>query len=114
MELNLREGRYVSDDSGALGHVEGREEKLQRIFCRLSARRGGFFPMPDFGSKLHALFSLKPSARPAAARQYVHEALEAEDVEVVSVDYVDKGDGSAVISVELELEGEGAELTVNI
>ena len=76
MELTLSQGKYVSGETGTLERVSGEEETVQRILCRLSARRGGFYPMPDFGSMLHSLSSFKPSARAAAARQFVHEALE--------------------------------------
>lgn len=115
MELKLSEGRYVPAEAGGLRRVEGTEEKLQRILCRLSARRGGFFPMPDFGSALHTLGSLKPSARAAAARQFVHEALEAEqDVEVLDVDCREAEDGLFLISVEMNIAGDRSEMTLRV
>jgi len=114
MELKLVNGRYVSGETGGLCHVEGHEEKLQRILCRLSARRGGFFPMPDFGSRLHSLCSLKPSARAAAAQQFVHEALEDEDVEIVSVSYTPGEGDSGSVDVELSLGVESGALTLNV
>lgn len=115
MELKLSEGRYVSSDKGLLESVSGREERLQRIMCRLAARRGAFLPMPDFGSRLHSLTSLKPSAREAAARQAVHEALaEEEGVEIISVKCAD-GEGETLrIEVELALDGKEVELALTV
>lgn len=115
MELKLSKGRYVFDGNGALEEISGRDEKIQRIMCRLAARRGGFFPMPDFGSRLYTLFSMKPAARPAAARQFVHEALEKEDgVEVLSVNCSEGENDSLRIDIELNVDGSGTELTFRV
>lgn len=114
MELKLSRGRYVSTDKGTLDHVSGTDETIQRILCRLSARRGGFYPMPDFGSRLHTLCSMKSSARAAAARQFVHEALAAENVEILSVDCMDGQDGQCLVSVELSLDGSETNLTLRV
>lgn len=115
MELKLSRGRYVISDTGAIESVSGQEEKLQRIMCRLSARRGGFYPMPEFGSRLHTLASMKPSARSAAARQFVHEALAGEDdVEIVSVDCSNTGEDSLLIRLGLNIGGNGTELTFTL
>ena len=112
MELKLSNGKYVVGADGTLECVSGAEEKIQRILCRLSARRGGFFPMPEFGSRLYKLSSMKPSARNAAAQQYVHEALAAEEgVELLGVDCVSGPDDSCVVNVELAIDGEGSNMT---
>lgn len=114
MELKLKDGGYVFSDSGPLEEVSGADERLQRILCRLSARRGGFFLLPGFGSRLHTLTALKPSQRPAAARQFVHEALEPEEgLEVLEVEYADAGEGGALITVKLSLDGADRELSLS-
>ncbi|MBQ8263463.1 MAG: hypothetical protein IJV74_00145 [Clostridia bacterium] len=110
MELKLNAGRYIFDGDGKLEELKAGEEKIQRIMCRLAARRGGFYPMPDFGSRLHTLFSMKPSSRPAAARQFVHEALEKETgVEIVEVECNERGD-SLLLRLQLSVDGVGTEL----
>jgi len=114
MELKFDSGEYVRSVYGGFETVSGRDELLQRALMRLSARRGGFFPLPDFGSELHTLFSLKPSQRPSAARRMVYEALSPETALSVSdVEYSESG-GTAVVRVLLEAEGESGELSVSI
>ncbi len=116
MELKFDGGEYVKSGYGGFATVSGRDEALQRALMRLSARRGGFYPMPDFGSELHTLFSMKKSQRPAAAQRMVYEALEPErDITAAGVDYRETGDGTAVVTVSLELAGLGCgEISVNI
>lgn len=114
MELKLSRGRYVTSDEGVLAHVSGQEETIQRILCRLSARRGGFYPMPDFGSRLYTLCGMKSPERAVAARQFVHEALEGEDVEILSVDCEDAPEDKCIVSVELKLGGSEANLTLTL
>lgn len=108
MEIKFDGGRYVRGVCGGFETVSGREELLQRALMRLSARRGGFFPLPDFGSELHTLFTMKKSQRAAAARRMVYEALAPEtQLQVRDVDYSESGD-TARVSVELELAGGGS------
>ena len=115
MELKLQKGRYVTDEYGAIATVSGREEKIQRVLCRLSARRGAFFPMKSFGSRLYTLPSFKPSARKAAAAQFVHEALaEEEGVEILSVDCTDGADDSCLVQVELSIDGGDENMTLRV
>ena len=52
MELKLENGDYLPDGHGGLQQAE--EELLQRVLSRLSARRGSFPFLPDFGSRLWA------------------------------------------------------------
>lgn len=111
MELEIKNGKYVENAYGGVRTVSGQQEKIQRIMMRLAARRGGFAPMPEFGSRLYALAGMKPSARDAAARQAVHEALVGE--EGVSIKNVECSDGegeSIVVTVALSLAGEDVEL----
>ena len=75
MELKLKNGDYVPDGAGGLRRLEGREALLQRVLFRLTARRGSFPFWETLGSRLGELGRLPAAARPAAARQYVAEAL---------------------------------------
>ncbi len=109
MELKFDGGSYVRSGYGGFVTVSGRDEILQRALMRLSARRGSFFPLPDFGSELHTLFSMKKSQRAAAARRMVYEALEPESgMTATEVDYRETGDGTAVVTVALEIYGGGS------
>ena len=74
---------------------------------RLTARRGGFLPMPEYGSRLYMLGRTKPAQRSAAALQYVLEALEPEtEITVSAVEYL-PGDGDgAQLRLELACGGE--------
>ncbi len=75
MELRLKDGKY--DSIGArLCTVSGAEELAQRVMMKLAARRGSFWPLPDYGSRLYRLVSgERPKDRELAVRQYVAEAL---------------------------------------
>lgn len=75
MELKLTDGNYLPRLGGGFVSVSGIDELAQRVEMKLKARRGGFPLMPDFGSRLYSLPSIKPSRRDAAARQFVAEAL---------------------------------------
>ena len=72
--LKLVNGDYVPQGNG-LETVEGDGALLQRVLMKLTARRGQFPWMADFGSRLWTLGRLRPAERQAAAEQYVLEAL---------------------------------------
>ena len=92
MELRLENGDYVPDGSGGMERGEGVQAVLNRVLFRLTARRGAMPFLPELGSGLYRLMREKPSARKAAAKQYVAQALEAEkqvrvtDVELTEVE----------------------------
>ena len=73
MELKLVNGDYLPDGRGGLEQAE--EEILQRALSRLTARRGSFPFLPEFGSRLCLLGAVAPLARETAAERYVTEAL---------------------------------------
>ena len=73
MELKLVNGDYQPDGRGGLRQAE--EELLQRALSRLTARRGSFPFLPEFGSRLYLLGAAAPSVRELAAERYVTEAL---------------------------------------
>lgn len=72
--LMLVNGDYVPQGNG-LRSAKGDEAVLQRMLMKLTARRGQFPFMEDFGSRLWTLDRLRPAERQAAAEQYVLEAL---------------------------------------
>lgn len=106
MELELRNGDYAADGVGGLRRVRGREALLQRVLFRLTARRGAFPFWETLGSRLWALGTLPAPERPAAARQYVAEALEDEPVTVADVTLEQNRDGTAAVTARLAYEGE--------
>ena len=114
MELALRNGDYVSDGVGGLNRVQGQEARLQRVLFRLTARRNGFVFMQDLGSRLWQLGQLPISARQAAAKQYVTEALAEETGITVRNVILTQTDGKAALTAELEYEGESFSVTVDI
>ena len=52
MELLIKNRDYVPDGTGGFVRVSGKEELLQRVLFQLSARRGGFAPLPDWRDAL--------------------------------------------------------------
>lgn len=92
MELRLREGQYVPGAPGGFERVFGKEELLQRVCMKLKARRGEFYPLPEYGSRLYTLASVKPSLRETAARQFILEALADETGLVLDSVEVEEGE----------------------
>ncbi len=105
MELKLENGDYCPDGLGGMEQLSGGDEVLQRVYYRLTARRGGFPLLPTMGSQLHLVMRQKPSARLSVATRYVQEALEDEDVTVESVELDYEGD-KLLLTVNLTWEGE--------
>ena len=113
MELKLENGDYVPDGIGGLRRVQGREELLQRILFKLTARRGMFPFREELGSRLWQLGRLSTGQRQSAAAQYVAEALQEErDVSVETVELSAPENGVARLQVALTYEGEP--LAVNL
>ena len=76
MEIKLSGGEYEASEHGGVRTVSGVEELAQRVAMKLSARRGQFWPKPDYGSRLYSLTgSASPSDRESTVRQCVAEAL---------------------------------------
>ena len=107
MELKLEDGRYVPSKFLGFERVSEEAELLQRIEMKLKARRGGFYPMPKYGSSLHTLSSIKPSLRETAARQFVQEAL-ADESELVldSLELSYESEDSILITAAFTYSGE--------
>ena len=114
LELLLRDGDYVPDQAGGLRRAEGREALLQRVFFRLTARRGQFPFWETLGSRLWELGRLPRAERPAAARQYAAEALEEEPVRVEAVTLEERGDGRVLADVALSYEGRAFSVSISV
>jgi phage gp46-like protein len=105
MSIQMDRKDYVAE-GGSVASVSGGSALLSDILFRLSARRGGFVLLPEFGSRMHLLRHEKPSARAALARQYAVEALaELTDVEVTDAAVTAVGEG-LLVQVELCWQGE--------
>ena len=99
---------------GGFATVSGEDETVQRVLMKLTARRGAFAPLPEFGSGLYTLPRLKRSQRETAARQMVHEALADEtDVTVTDVSYAEEDRDTGVVTVALRIGG-GAQRSVAV
>ena len=102
--LMLVNGDYVPQGNG-LRSAKGDEAVLQRMLMKLTARRGQFPFMENFGSRLWTLDRLRPAERQAAAEQYVVEALADEaGLKVESVALAESG-GTAKLTVCVSVNG---------
>ena len=99
--LMLVNGDYVPQGN-RLRAMEGDEAVLQRMLMKLTARRGQFPFMEEFGSRMWTLDRLRPAERQAAAEQYVAEALAEETgLTVDSVTLTQSGGECAALTVQL-------------
>lgn len=115
MELQLKNGDYVPNGAGGLRRVTGREELLQRVLFKLTARRGRFPFWEALGSRLWQLGQVPAAQRQSAAKQYVAEALADESgLRVENVELAAENDGAAVLTAELSYEGERLSVTLDI
>ena len=108
MELKLVNGDYQPDGRGGLQQAE--EELLQRALSRLTARRGSFPFLPEFGSRLYLLGAAAPSVRALAAERYVTEALAPETA--LKVERVQLREDA--LTVTLACMGEERELRLSL
>lgn len=113
MELQMMNGEYIPDRKGGFVRLDGAEALLQRVLFRLTARRGGFPLLPEMGSDLHLILREKPSARQAAATEYVAQALKGEDVRISKVEVAEAG-GETMLTVWLEWQGELLHVTTKV
>lgn len=102
MALKLKDGDYIPNGTGGLVRTDGTAETLLReAVFRLTARRESFPFLPELGSSLWKLGRLGASQRPAAAKQYVTDALrELTDVSVTDVSLTESG-GTGALNVTL-------------
>ena len=114
MEPKLQNGDYVPDLLGGVVRLEREQALLQRVLYRLQARRGQFPLLPELGSRLYLLGREAPGDRLSAARQYVAQALEPEEVTVRDVRLSPGEDGQAELTVDLTYRGEDLSVTLTI
>ncbi len=114
MEPKLQNGDYVPDQLGGVVRLEDENALLQRVLYRLTARRGQFPLLPELGSQLYRLGSQPPGDRLSAARQYVAQALEPEDVAVRDVKLSSAGDGRMDLTAELLYRGRDLSITLTV
>lgn len=106
MELKLENGKYVPGEYQGLGKVEGTDEIKQRILMKLRVKKGAFIPMPEYGSRLYSLSSVKPSLRGAAAKQFVLEALSGEkDLELTKLELFEQNEGEILLGMSFSWKG---------
>ena len=111
MELEMREGDYVPDGAGGVRRTFGAQALMQRVLFRLTARRGTFPLWPELGSRLWQLGRVPPAGRPAAARQYVAEALAEEPVRVEQVTLSER-EGRGFLTARIQAEDQTLSVTV--
>ncbi|MDO4815178.1 MAG: hypothetical protein Q4A83_01050 [Bacillota bacterium] len=110
MELKLENGKYIARNGG-VATVKGAEELAQRITMKLAARRGKFWPMPDYGSRLYTLLQgVKPEDRKTAVREYVAEALA--DEQGISFDNISMEVSGDTLVLKLDFTYSGGTLQV--
>lgn len=103
--LAVVNGDYERVGNG-LRQVSSEERQLRRVVMKLTARRGQFPFMEEFGSRLWTLGRLKAAERQSAAEQYVAEALADEaGLRVERVTLSDTADGGMTLTAELYAEG---------
>ena len=114
IEAVIRNGDYVPCGNGDITRLTDRQEILQRVLFRLTARRGAFPFLPTLGSRLHLIGREKPALRQSAAEQYVMEALADESaikVEKVSIT-TDSPQEVPSLRISLKLSGQSETLHV--
>ncbi|NCC67986.1 MAG: hypothetical protein EOM14_07290 [Clostridia bacterium] len=106
MELKLENGNYVPANYQGFAQISEMDELAQRLMMKLTAKRGKFLPLPDYGSRLYLLPKIMPSQRETTARQYVIEALaDEEDVELTDFEFSQTGI-SAQMSATFSYKGD--------
>ena len=114
MAMKFVDGDYIPDGWGGFKTVTASEEILNRILYKLTARRGGFAPFPELGSRLYLLGREKQSARMSAAKQYVMEALADEDVAIEDVAVLEQDDDVLKVTIAFIYEGDRRSLELAI
>ena len=99
MELELRNGDYVPDGVGGLRRVRGREALLQRVFFRLTARRGGLPFLERLGGGLWS-----PGQEPGPDGTGTGRNVELQPL----------ADGAASVEIQLDFQGETLAATVEV
>ena len=115
MAMKLTDGDYIHDGCGGFETVTGLQEILKRLLFKLTARRGGFSPMPELGSRLYLLDREKPSARLSAARQYIMQAISDEENLILDrAELEEHSDGEIDITAWFEYSGQKFEINLEV
>ncbi len=114
MEARIANGDYIPDGLGGIVRCQGADALLERVLFRLTARRGQFPMLPQLGSRLYLLAREPAAQRLSAARQYVAEALEAEEVTITDVLLTPAGEGRIDIAVLLDYRGTDLSVTMTV
>ncbi len=113
MRLRLRDGDYVPDGAGGFVQLEISERLLEQALFRLTARRGGFAPIPELGSRLYLLHRAKADARNTLAKTYAQEALTPMGLRVTET-AVEEQEDTLFVKVTIKVQGNEEELEVMI
>ena len=112
MSICMRGKDSLPDGQGSVASVSGDSALLEDVLFRLTAKRGGFDLLPEFGSRMYLLCRERPSSRSAMARQYAMEALaDLRDVEVIGATVTQQGER---LQVQVELARKGEALTAEL
>ncbi|MBR3641715.1 MAG: hypothetical protein IKN53_06795 [Oscillibacter sp.] len=113
--LALVNGDYVTAEGGRLVRAEGAQALVARVLMKLTARRGSFPFMADFGSDLWTLGTLPCTAWQSAAEQFAAEALaDEEDLRVESVTVSGGKEGAIALTARLISGDEAFAVTVQL
>ena len=114
MEIKLTDGRYSASPLGGFATVRGARELGQRVAMKLTARRGGFAILPEYGGRLPLLLRVKASERNTTARQLVAEALA--DEPGLALDSLELGepDASGALDIALRFLYENEAISVSV
>ena len=107
MELKLENGAYLCRGKTP-ETVSGAEEIAQRVVLRLTAHRGGFAPLPEYGSRLYLLSRLaRPGTYQTTAMQLIAEALEGETaVSVTDVQVTELRENDLRVDITFTVDGQ--------
>lgn len=114
MENLLRSGDYVPNGFGGFTRLYGTQEVLGRALFKLTCRRGSLPFLPELGSRLDELGSLRPAEREAAAKIYCAQALQGMGLTVDEARVTQMPDGRARVEVRLTYQDEKQALEVRI
>lgn len=108
MAMSLRDGDYHLDGKGDFYCTSAKEELLERVLLKLTAKCGKFPFLPSFGSDLYLLPRQKDSAREQYAKNCVEAALA--DEADLSLEEIVWEDGE----LEVYLQWQGESLTFSL
>lgn len=116
MELKLKDGKYAAAPGGGMRCVSGVEELAQRAAMKLTARRGRFWPCPEYGSELYRLVGgEKPADMESTVRQYAEQALADEPgLALEKIVMEPSGSDSLMLRLVFKYTGECFEVKLNM